>query len=62
MIVDDGTADGLELNGPLIAIPEYQLDLSGANRAQFDKECKALGAFGLPAQSQTAGICIEGLA
>lgn len=62
VIVDGGTADGLELNGPLIAIPEYQLDLSGANRAQFDKECKALGAFGLPAQSQTAGICIEGLA
>ena len=50
--------DGLEPNGPLIAIPEHQLDLSGANRAQFDKECKALGAFGLPTQSQTAGICI----
>ena len=31
-----------------LAIPEHQLDLSDGKREQFEKECRAVGAFWLP--------------
>lgn len=56
------TEDDIDANAPLIAIPERQLDLSGANRAQFDKECRAIGAFVLPQREADAGVHAEGKA
>ena len=56
------TEDDIDANAPLIAIPERQLDLSGANRAQFDKECRAIGAFVLPQREADAGVHAEGMA
>lgn len=56
------TEDDIDANAPLIAIPERQLDLSGANRAQFDKECRAIGAFVLPQCEADAGVHAEGMA
>ena len=46
--VDD---DGAPLDAPddlFLAVPENQLDLSGGKREQFEKECRAVGAFWLP--------------
>lgn len=43
--------DGAPLDAPddlFLAIPENQLDLSGDKRKQFEKECRAAGAFWLP--------------
>ncbi len=31
-----------------LAIPEHQLDLSDGKHEQFEKECRAVGAFWLP--------------
>ena len=48
MAVDD---DGAPLDAPddlFLAVPENQLDLSGGKREQFEKECRAVGAFCLP--------------
>lgn len=53
-VLVDGDGMGLVDPGcPLIAIPERQLDLDDGNRAQFDKECAALGVFRLPTASAT---------
>lgn len=43
--------DGVPLDAPddlFLAVPENQLDLSGGKREQFEKECRAIGAFWLP--------------
>lgn len=43
--------DGAPLDAPddlFLAVPENQLDLSGGKREQFEKECRAVGAFWLP--------------
>lgn len=43
--------EGAPLDAPddlFLAIPEHQLDLSGGKREQFEKECRAVGAFWLP--------------
>lgn len=38
-----------------LAIPEHQLDLSSGKREQFEKECRAMGAFWLPERTQATG-------
>lgn len=46
--VDD---NGAPLEAPddlFLAVPEHQLDLSDGKREQFEKECRAVGAFWLP--------------
>lgn len=43
--------EGAPLDAPedlFLAIPEHQLDLSDGKREQFEKECRAVGAFWLP--------------
>ncbi len=42
--------EGAPLDAPddlFLAIPEHQLDLSDGKREQFEKECRAVGAFWL---------------
>lgn len=43
--------EGAPLDAPddlFLAIPEHQLDLSDGKHEQFEKECRAVGAFWLP--------------
>lgn len=55
--------EGAPLDAPddlFLAIPEHQLDLSDGKREQFEKECRAVGAFWLPRAGEWAAYARRG--